>query len=126
MGILPLATRNRVSQVTFHPTLPYIAVQSHERSVEVFRIRTEEEARKKQLRRRKRAKEKKTKQTGEAEAYDNDEDMDVEKDIEFSDLFTPHLVVRASGKIRSFDLPTPDSGKAGFPVSVTVFMTSPL
>jgi U3 small nucleolar RNA-associated protein 12 len=116
---LPLATRNRVSQVTFHPTLPYIAVQSHERSVEIFRIRTEEEARKKQLRRRKRAKEKKIKQKGDADGIDNDEGADDENDIEFSDLFTPHLVVRASGKIRSFDLPSPDPGKTGFPVRVS-------
>jgi U3 small nucleolar RNA-associated protein 12 len=112
---LPLATRHRVAQVTFHPSLPYIAVQSHERSVEIFRIRTEEEAQKKQLRRQRRAKEK-SKQKGEKDGKANDEEVDVEKSIEFSDLFTPHLVLRASGKIRSFDLPTQDTSKSGFTV----------
>lgn len=58
----PLALHHRVSRVLFHPYQPYLAVQSHERSVEVFRIRTEEEVRKKELRRRKREKEKKGKE----------------------------------------------------------------
>jgi U3 small nucleolar RNA-associated protein 12 len=99
---LPLSSHHRVSQITFHPTQPYLAVQSHDRSVELFRIRTEEEVRKKQARRRKRAKEKRdTKGKGKA---DEDEKMEDENNqqIQLVDLFTPHLVVRASGKIRSF------------------------
>ena len=56
---LPLSSKHRVSQITFHHSKPFLAVQSHDRSVEIFRIRTEEEVRKKQARRRKRAKEKK-------------------------------------------------------------------
>jgi U3 small nucleolar RNA-associated protein 12 len=92
-------------------------VQSHDRSVEVFRIRTEEEARKKQLRRRKRAKEKNTKgKEGQEEATTIEEDTP-ETNIEIVDLFTPHLVVRASGKIRSFDMPSTDTSKNGFSVS---------
>ena len=56
---LPLSSKHRVSQITFHPSRPYLAVQSHDRSVEIFRVRTEEEVRKKQARRKRRAKEKK-------------------------------------------------------------------
>jgi U3 small nucleolar RNA-associated protein 12 len=125
LAALPLSTRHRVSQVTFHPTLAYIAVQSHDRSVEIFRIRTEEEARRKQMRRRKRAKEKKSKSQGgkqEEQAEDQDEVVaEDEEAIELVDLFTPHLVVRASGKVRSFDLPVPETGKAAFPVSTSHF-----
>ncbi|XP_006460011.1 hypothetical protein AGABI2DRAFT_202593 [Agaricus bisporus var. bisporus H97] len=95
---LPLASRHRVSQISFHPTQAYVSILSHDRSVEVFRIRTEEEIRKKMARRKKRAQEKKKlgKLTEEKE-----EEGDPE--ITLVDMFTPHLVVRASGKIRSFD-----------------------
>ena len=43
---LSLSSKHRVSQITFHPSQPYVSVQSHDRSVEIFRIRTEEEVRK--------------------------------------------------------------------------------
>ncbi|KAH8118406.1 WD-repeat-containing protein [Phellopilus nigrolimitatus] len=107
---LPLSTRHRVSQLLFHPSRDLLAVQSHDKTIDVFRIRTEEEIRKKQARRRKREREKakakgddksskgKGKETAEADddmAFDNEQ-------IGLTDLFTPYLVVRASGKIRSF------------------------
>jgi U3 small nucleolar RNA-associated protein 12 len=96
---LPLSSRHRVSQITFHPSQPYLAVQSHDRSVEIFRIRSEDEVRKKQARRKKRAKEK-SGTGGQVESAMNVED---EMEIKLVDLFTPHIIVRASGKIRSFD-----------------------
>lgn len=76
-------------------------MQSHDRSVELFRIRTEEEVQKKQLRRKKRAKEKKDKQQSISEKADNEKLEDDE--ITLVSLFTPHVIVRASKKIRSFD-----------------------
>lgn len=107
---LPLASKHRVSQIQFHSTQPYLAVQSHDRSVEIFRIRTEEEVRKKQARRRKRSREKKQQeqtdnkgkgsQMPEADG-DDGELATIESNL--VDFFTPHLVVRVSGKIRSFD-----------------------
>ncbi|KAH8106121.1 WD-repeat-containing protein [Cristinia sonorae] len=101
---LPLSSRHRVSQILFHPTDSYLAVQSHERSVEIFRIRTEEEIRKKLARRKKRAKEKQE-QGKSKDAAKQAQDVELEKDHEIgvADLFTPYLVARASGKIRSFD-----------------------
>jgi U3 small nucleolar RNA-associated protein 12 len=84
--------------------------------VEIFRIRTEEEARKKLLRRRKRAKEKKD-NIGQADDDDDDMNDALKRDTQLVDLFTPHLIVRSSGKIRSFDFPVPDSNKTTFPVS---------
>lgn len=110
---LPLSSRHRVSQINFHPTQPYLAVQSHDRSVEIFRIRTEEEVRKKQARRKKRAKEKKSKdpkRTGNEDLDAADDDTD-DSEVKLVDLFEPHVIVRASGKIRSFDF-TPDSATA--------------
>ncbi|KAJ6515988.1 WD-repeat-containing protein [Mycena sanguinolenta] len=115
VGNLPLSSNHRVSQITFHPTQPYLAVQSHDRSVEIFRIRTEEEIRKKQERRRKRAKEKKKESKGKGKAAE-DEDMHAENndEIQLVDQFTPHLVVRGSGKVRSFYFaPDDPSAKGG-------------
>jgi U3 small nucleolar RNA-associated protein 12 len=116
---LPLSSRHRVSQILFHPTQPYLAVQSHDRSVEIFRIRTEEEVQKKQLRRKRRAKEKKqqeqTKGKGrkaDAEPEKDDKDVD-DMNVKLVDLFTPYLVVRASGKVRSFDFGPGDVKQKG-------------
>lgn len=101
---LPLSSRHRVSQILFHPSQPYLAVQSYDRSIEVFRIRTEEEIRKKQARRKKRAKEKgKGKKKGKDTDDAGEDAMDVDQEINVIDLFTPYLVVRASAKVRSFD-----------------------
>ena len=99
---IPLSSKHRVSQLSFHHHLQYIAVQSHDRSVEIFRIRTEEEIRKKQARRKRRAREKK-KEKGQKEPDLGDEDNTEEREIDLVELFTPYLIVRSSGKIRSFD-----------------------
>lgn len=99
---IPLSSKHRVSQLSFHPLLQYLAVQSHDRSVEIFRVRTEGEIRKKQARRKKRAREKKKEK--EQKAPDSgDEENEEEGEIDFVELFTPYLIVRSSGKIRSFD-----------------------
>ncbi len=116
MTSLPLASSHRVSQISFHPHRPYLAVQSHDKTVEVFRIRTEEEVKKKQARRRRRAKEKEQEKREKGKKKDADVDipMDVggeEKDVELADLFQPYLIVRASGKVRSFDLGGENGGK---------------
>jgi U3 small nucleolar RNA-associated protein 12 len=98
ISTLPLSSKHRVSQVSFHPTQPYLAVQCHDRSVEIFRVRTDDEIRKKQARRRKRAKEKQKAGGNEDVPMD-----DVEEAIAITDRFTPYLIVRASGKVRSFN-----------------------
>ncbi|KAF9247204.1 WD-repeat-containing protein [Melanogaster broomeanus] len=124
ISTLPLASLHRVSQILFHKTQPYLAVQSHDRSIEIFRIRTEDEMRKKQSRRRKRAKEKKEKSKSKNEELDErmDEDDDdaVSAEISLIDLFTPYLVVRASGKVRSFDFGTKDA--SGHKPSIQLFI----
>ena len=91
-----------------------MAVQSHDRSVEIFRIRTEDEIRKKQARRKKRAKEKEA--TKGKQKVQEPEDIQGEH-IELADLFTPYLVVRASGKVRSFSFMEDGTGPKGTPVS---------
>ncbi|KAF5317920.1 hypothetical protein D9611_014415 [Ephemerocybe angulata] len=101
---LPLGSNHRVSQISFHPKQPYVAFQSHDKSIEIFRIRDDEEVKKKLARRRKRAKEKKQekgdKKGPEITAMEIDQD---DEEVPFIDKFTPHVVVRASGKVRSFN-----------------------
>ncbi|KAI6119434.1 WD40-repeat-containing domain protein [Pisolithus croceorrhizus] len=125
---LPLALHHRVSHVLFHPFQPYFAVQSHERSVEVFRIRTEEEIKKKELRRRKREKEKKEKEkvgsTVTEPKKTSDEGDPKLDEVTLPSLFAPLLVVRASGKIRSFDFGTRDAGKGKSGVQIFVALAS--
>ncbi|KAF9482498.1 WD-repeat-containing protein [Pholiota conissans] len=108
---LPLASKHRVSQIKFHPSEPYLAVQSHDRSVEIFRIRTEEEVQKKQARRKKRSKEKKEQGKGSKDIDEQEESSEAN----LVDYFTPHLVVRASGKIRSFDFGSHQSSSKSTP-----------
>jgi len=116
LSTLPLSSRHRVSQISFHPTQAYLAVQSHDRSVEIFRVRTDQEIKKKQMRRRKRVKEKLT-QTKDKVVQDIqlDEDLSDTADnkADLVDRFTPYLVVRATGKIKSFDFATAESDSKG-------------
>jgi U3 small nucleolar RNA-associated protein 12 len=67
--------------------------------------------RKKQARRKKRSKEKKkSKDTADDAEVDI---LDEETEIKLADLFTPYLIVRASGKIRSFEFGADDVGHKG-------------
>ncbi|KAI0036042.1 WD-repeat-containing protein [Vararia minispora EC-137] len=110
---LPLSTQHRVHQIAHHPSLSYLAIQSQDRSVEVFRIRTEEEIRKKQVRRRKRAKEK----GKEVE----EEGGGGEGKVELVDRFMPYVIVRATGKIRSFCFPEERvEAKGGAPICLAL------
>jgi U3 small nucleolar RNA-associated protein 12 len=71
--------------------------------VEVFRVRSDDDIRKKHARRKKRADAKAALGKGE-KVNDVPDNGDAEK-VELTDLFTPYLIVRATGKIKSFALP---------------------
>lgn len=122
-----LSLHHRVSQILFHPSEPYLAVHSHERSIEVFRIRTEDEIRKKHARRRKREKEKKREKEMVTMAEPNDmadEDDAKLDEVALIDLFTPYLVVRANAKVRSFDFGTKGTGPHKSSVQVFLALSS--
>jgi U3 small nucleolar RNA-associated protein 12 len=121
---LPLSSKHRVSQIAFHPTRSYLAVQSHDRSVEIFRIRTEDEVRKKQARRKKRAKEKKeqAKSKGKEAEQEHPDNDNADAEITIPDLFTPYLVIRATGKVRSFDFADEESPSATAKGVVSIFL----
>lgn len=110
----PNHTHN-ITQITLHPTLPVLAVHSGERAIDVFRLRTEEELRKKLARRRRRDREKKEKgKAGKGkgkdkavEGEDEDdapegEDAAEDGETEWRDRLAVWSTIRTSGKIRSF------------------------
>ena len=103
-GLLPLRTLShaqRIAQVAFHPAAHLLAFQTTERTIEILRLRTEVEIRKKAARRQKREREKrKGKQT---DGADLDEKDTANKDITWKDRLASWVVIRTSGKIRSFD-----------------------
>lgn len=120
----PNHTHN-ITQISFHPTLPVLAIHSGERAVDVFRLRTEEELRKKLARRRRRDREKKEKGKaagkgkgkGKAvEGEDDDDEMDGGDDaengeIEWRDRLAVWSTIRTSGKIRNFSF-APETQKS--------------
>jgi U3 small nucleolar RNA-associated protein 12 len=71
--------------------------------VEVFRVRTDEEIRKKHARRKKRADAKAA--MGNGEKVNDVPDKNGAEKVELVDVLTPYMIVRAAGKIKSFALP---------------------
>lgn len=115
---------HNITQISLHPTLPVLAIHSGEKTIDVFRLRTEEELRKKLARRRRRDREKKKeaaakeKGKGKGKADDQDEEMEDEAEveaeeveIEWRDRLAVWSVLRAGGKIRSFAF-APETSKS--------------
>ena len=107
-GLLPLASLShaqRIAQIQYHPNEKLIAVQTTEKTIEILRLRTEEEIRKKAARRRKREKEKKDKKRpakGDASATEGPE-TEISTEPTWKDRLASWITIRTSGKIRSFD-----------------------
>lgn len=74
-------------------------------------MRTQDEIRKKQIRRKKRAEEKGKAKSKGGEEKEGGVDTGSEE-VKLVDLFEPYLVIRATGKVRSFDF-GPESGTKG-------------
>ncbi|KLO08525.1 WD-repeat-containing protein [Schizopora paradoxa] len=119
---LPLSTKHRITEIAFHPTEPYLAVQSHDKNIDILRVRTEEEIRKKIARRKRREREKSKAKASKGKAVEKqveDDGMDQmevdgeEHEVNLVDRFTPYLVIRASGKVRSFSFSETESSTKG-------------
>jgi U3 small nucleolar RNA-associated protein 12 len=116
---------NRITQICFHPALPLFAfITNHEKSIEVYRVRSEEEIKKKLGRRKKREaeKKKKKKEKGKEKQVEESEDerMELDKEIpkvRWEDRIELWLTVRphSGGKIKSlsWDLGQETSKKSG-------------
>ncbi|CAO1633213.1 unnamed protein product [Jaminaea pallidilutea] len=117
VGQVEVASKRRVTQMSFGggtPSSPaYLALSSSDRSVQVFRIREEEEMRKKMARRKRRQKEKERDKggkapNGKADNADGDAYGDEEEEaVTWVDRIVSHTIVRPeSGRIRSFAWPS--------------------
>ena len=106
--------KDRTIGISFHPRSDYVAFHGSEKSVEVWRIRTETEVQKSLARKRRRRKEKDA-QLPEKERKDADADDDKPVDVSsapVTEVFVSHVIVRTGGKIRSFDwIRTKSSGR---------------
>lgn len=107
-GTLHRQSKDRAIEVMFHPRRNYFAVHGLEKSIELWRIRTEAEikkglARKRRRRREKLAASKANKADGDADAPDEDEKADDVANADISDVFVRYVIVRTSGKVRSVD-----------------------
>lgn len=108
-GLLPLATLShsqRIAQIQYHPTERILALQTTEKTIEILRLRSEEEIRKKVARRRKREKEKRDKKKGGAAKGDTTLTAEEEaaiKEPTWKDRLASWITIRTNGKIRSFD-----------------------
>ncbi|PKI83206.1 beta transducin [Malassezia vespertilionis] len=119
-GTLEMPGAHRVQQLAFSASTndTFLAASSGDRSVQVFRVRTLDEARKKQQRRTRRAMEK-AERTGGAP---------VEVALTWSLRFEPYVLIRPSiGRVRSFSFPTgaaPGSGDAFGPMPLLCALTT--
>ncbi|EXJ90989.1 hypothetical protein A1O1_04096 [Capronia coronata CBS 617.96] len=114
-GALYRQGRDRPLAVHFHPKRDLIAVHGSDKSIELLRIRSENEVRRALTRKRKRRKEK-----GE-NGGDVDSGVDVAHDIDnpndisaatAADIFVPYVIIRTGGKVRSVAWAGERSGKS--------------
>ncbi|CAG8534966.1 1195_t:CDS:10 [Dentiscutata erythropus] len=118
-GNIKRECKERVITLKFHPTANILGVQGPEKYVEIFRIYSYEEIKKKLIRRKKRQKEKKQK-------IENS-NMDIDSDlveINANDMITSYRMVRTSAKIRSFDFSTKDDIAKSGSIEILVSLTN--
>lgn len=89
-------------QLSIHPTQPFFACQTNDRSIELFKIRSEGEMKRK-LNKKKRKRDEKKAAEGEV---GGDAEAEAAVEPKASDQFISHRVIRAGAKIRSFDFKT--------------------
>ncbi|KAM3067657.1 beta transducin [Clarireedia jacksonii] len=103
-GVLHRQGKDRALEISFHPRLDYFAVHGSEKTVEIWRMRSEDEVKRSLARKRRRRREKLgsiAKETeAEAEADEKSEDI---SSADISDFFVQYVIVRTGGKVRSAD-----------------------
>ncbi|KAM4054977.1 dip2/Utp12 family protein [Hirsutella rhossiliensis] len=87
-GTLHRQSKDRATEVIFHPQRDYFAVHGSEKGVDVWRIKSQAEIKKTLARKRKRRREKQ---------------KDDEANADISDIFVQYVIIRTGGKVRSVD-----------------------
>ncbi|KAM6479750.1 WD40 repeat-like protein [Trichoderma sp. SZMC 28011] len=111
-GTLFRQNKDRATEVIFHPQRDYFAVHGSDKSVDIWRIRSESEVKKGLARKRRRRREK------QKDAKNDDADMengdDAQEDVskaDISDVFVQFVIIRTGGKVRSMDWAVPAGQK---------------
>ncbi|KAF2278129.1 WD40 repeat-like protein [Westerdykella ornata] len=100
-GILYRQGKDRTLEISFNAHSDYIAVHGSEKSVELWRIRSEGEIQKALARKRKRRREKAKSEGQElAEEKESAEKVNI-ADAEITDVIVPYVTLRTAGKVRS-------------------------
>lgn len=94
--------KDRTLGIRFHPRSDYVGFHGSDKSVEVWRIRSQSEVQKSMARKKKRRKEKEARTEENGPEEDNDKPEDVST-APVSEVFVQHVIVRTGGKVRSFD-----------------------
>jgi U3 small nucleolar RNA-associated protein 12 len=101
-GTLHRQSKDRATEVAFHPRRDYFAVHGSEKSVEVWRMRSEAEIKKSLSRKRRRQREKQKSSNKRDEVQTNGDDIvEDTSDADISDIFVLYVTVRTGGKVRS-------------------------
>lgn len=112
--------KDRTIGIHFHPRADYVGFHGSEKSVEIWRIRSQTEVQKSLARKRKRRKEKESQRDGEdKEANDDKEKSDDVSSAPVTEVFVSHVIVRTGGKIRSFDWMTTKAGSLNILAATT-------
>lgn len=96
-GIIRRQGADRTIGVSFHPSQDYIAIHGSEKAVEIWRIRSADELHKHMQRKRKRRREKAA-AAGETLVPEKEEAVE---SPDVTDVFTPYVIVRSGGRVRS-------------------------
>jgi U3 small nucleolar RNA-associated protein 12 len=103
-GSIARASKERVSTLKFHPSGRFLGCQGADRNIELFKVQSEEEIKKKIARRKRRQREKNKKSKG-----GKTEEKSVAEENEkstFADEIVPLTLIKASSKVKSFDFKT--------------------
>jgi U3 small nucleolar RNA-associated protein 12 len=102
-GVLMRKTQTRATEVVFHPRKDYFAVHGADKSVEIWRVRSEAEIKKSLARKRRRRREKEAAAKGK-EGKEVQEDGDEPVDLAtatVADMFGHSVTIRTGGRVRS-------------------------
>lgn len=128
-GILYRQGKDRTLGIKFHARGNYIAAHGSEKAVELWRIRSESEVQKSLARKRKRRREKALAAVAVNGTVDGGDLLgdngkpDELPSADVSDVIVPYVIVRTSGKVRSFDWASDRTSKA---LQLLVAMTNNL
>ncbi|KAJ3108737.1 hypothetical protein HDU97_000135 [Phlyctochytrium planicorne] len=99
-GTIEKQFKDRIVTITAHPSGKFLGVQGNDRYVELYKIRSEAELRRRLARLKKRQREKKKSKKSAAAADDQDTTI---PEITVLDLIPRFGAIRCSAKVRSFD-----------------------